>query len=278
MTTRPGTHNLALDRALAYAAHSWPVFPCRPGSKEPATAHGHLDATTDVAMITAWWDAAPDRNVAIATGAPGPDVLDVDVRFVGSGYPAWNRLQQVGLTRGALALVRTPSGGLHAYYSGTGQRSRRIPAEHIDFKAAGGYVIAPPSRIGEKSYSVIHQSSDPPSSLDWAAVSRLLLPEPQPAPRPAVGQPTTDPSRLARWVAGLREGNRHDGLFWAACRTAEAGQLDSLDAIADAARTAGLPDAEVRRTISAAVRTAQLAAECGHSERQIESPGPEAAR
>ena len=36
-----------LGQALAYAARGWPVFPCQAGQKIPATAHGHLDATTD---------------------------------------------------------------------------------------------------------------------------------------------------------------------------------------------------------------------------------------
>ena len=34
------------EQALAYARHGWPVFPCQPGGKEPATRHGFLDATT----------------------------------------------------------------------------------------------------------------------------------------------------------------------------------------------------------------------------------------
>ena len=43
-----------LGQALAYAARGWPVFPCQAGQKIPATAHGHLDATTDPGQITAW--------------------------------------------------------------------------------------------------------------------------------------------------------------------------------------------------------------------------------
>ena len=273
MTTGQGSP--ALERALAYAGHGWPVFPCRPGSKEPATTHGHLDATTDPEMIAAWWEQVPDRNVAIATGAPGPDVLDVDVRPGGSGFPAWNNLQRAGLCSGAIAFVRTPSGGMHAYYPGTEQRSRRIPAEHLDFKAAGGYVLAPPSRVGAAPYRVIRQPSGERTSLDWAAVSRLLLPEREQLP--SAGQRAADSGRLATWVGGLREGNRHDGLFWAACRTAETGQLEGLDAIADAARSTGLPEPDIRRTIASAVRTTQLAAESSDTPRQLQGPGAEAA-
>ena len=36
-----------LGQALAYASRGWPVFPCLPGAKEPATTHGFHDASTD---------------------------------------------------------------------------------------------------------------------------------------------------------------------------------------------------------------------------------------
>lgn len=54
MTSEPAGE-AALARALAYARHGWPVFPCRPGRKEPDTAHGFKDATIDPGRITAWW-------------------------------------------------------------------------------------------------------------------------------------------------------------------------------------------------------------------------------
>jgi hypothetical protein len=231
------------------------VFPCRPGSKEPATPHGFKDATTDPERITAWWKAAGDRNVAIATGAPGPDVLDIDIRSHGSGYPAFRQLQHAGLANGSLAVVATPGGGLHVYYPGTGQRSGRLPTHHLDFKAGGGYVVAPPSQVGGRRYQVIRCQATG-SCLDWDAAVRLL----DPAWRPPVGSRQgaghCDPDRLAAWVAALEEGNRNTGLFWAACRIVEAGRTDALHALAQAARTSGLPDAEIARTLASARRTA----------------------
>ena len=44
-----------LHQALAYARRGWPVFPCLPSQKIPATGHGYLDATTDEQQITAWF-------------------------------------------------------------------------------------------------------------------------------------------------------------------------------------------------------------------------------
>jgi hypothetical protein len=123
---------------------------------------------------------------------------------------------------------------------------------------------------------VIRQPSREHEAFDWAAASSLLLPDTH---EPALArQRTSDPGWLARWVGALREGNRHDGLFWAACRAAEAGQLDGLEAIADAARATGLPDEEVRRTIASAVRTAQLASKAGEPAREPHEHGSEAAK
>ncbi len=258
--TRRADGKAALARALAYAEHGWPVFPCRPGRKDPDTPHGFKDATTDPERITAWWTAVPARNVAIATGAPGPDVLDVDVRPGGSGYQALRRLRDAGLLDVPAAVVATPGGGLHLYYLGTGQPSGRLPAQHLDFKATGGYILAPPSTVVGKPYRLIRpqpgRSLHPASPrLDWSAAVALLAP-PQANLRNAPSPGHADTGRLAAWVAQLPEGNRNAGLFWAACRAAETGHPAALDALADAAHAAGLPEREVARTITSARRSA----------------------
>src|SRR5690348_14564891 len=99
-----------LRQALAFAARGWPVLPCLPGQKIPATAHGYRDASTDERQITVWFASHPDWNLAIATGAPAPDVLDVDNHGpAGNGYAAFRRLKDAGLLDGAAALVRTPA-------------------------------------------------------------------------------------------------------------------------------------------------------------------------
>ena len=174
-----------LGQALAYAAAGWPVFPCKPDQKAPDTAHGFKDATTDPAVIRAWWPPGSRRNVAIATGAPGPDVLDVDVKPDGSGFAAFNRLKAAGLLTGARALVRTRSGGLHAYYAGTSQPSGRLVRHFLDFKAAGGYVLAPPSVVDGRPYELLDRRVTMSSSIDWQAACRLLDP---PRPRKPTGQ------------------------------------------------------------------------------------------
>lgn len=254
-----------LAAALRYAAAGWPVFPCAPGAKVPAIpsahppgstckgecgrdGHGFHDATTDPARIRAWWQRWPDANVAIATGAPGPDVLDVDRHEDGDGFAAFNRLKRAGLLAGACALVRTRSGGLHAYFAGTGQPCGRLPALHLDFKSRGGYVLTPPSAVGGKPYELLdHRAAD--GRLDWQAVRRLLDP-----PRPAQARAPRGnggAARLAAWVAALPEGSRNDGLFWAACRAIESGS-DPRPLITASA----LPETEARRAVASAARTA----------------------
>ncbi len=249
------SHDSTLAAALAYARRGWPVFPCKPGLKEPDTRHGFKDATTDPLIIAAWWRARPGRNVAIATGAPGPDVLDVDIRPHGDGYASYDRLKQDDLLPQPLAVIATPSGGLHVYFTGTLQPGARLPSCHLDFKAAGGYVVAPPSRVGGRPYVVVNRSlSGIGGQLDWFAVSTALVPDLRPHhERPFDAAAHVD--RLIEWVARLEEGNRNSGLFWAACRLAEAGREDALAGLADAARAAGLGDREISRTIDSALRT-----------------------
>jgi hypothetical protein len=231
------------------------VLPCQPGRKTPATAHGVRDASTDPGQITAWFGRHPDWNLAIATGAPGPDVLDVDQHGpAGNGFTAFRRLQQAGLVKGACAYVGTPSGGLHVYFTGSHQRNGHLPGQHLDFRSAGGYVLAPPSRIGGQPYQLIRTFRGR-GGLDWNAVTRLLEPGRQhqrPDPRQA---PAGDLSHLARWVAAQPEGNRNAGLFWAANRALDADPAADLSPLAAAARQAGLADPEITRTLTSARHT-----------------------
>ena len=251
------TDDLTLRQALSYARRGWQVFPCQPGQKIPATAHGFRDATTDPDQITGWFTRHPDYNLAIATGAPGPDVLDVDVHGpAGNGCLALTRIRRAGLLDDAYAWVRTPSTGLHAYFAGTAQHCAHLPACQLDFLSSGGYILAPPSQVDGHRYKLL-TTTGCHGHLDWADVTRLLQPQrphQRPGPRPAPGR---DLGHLARWVAAQPEGNRNAGLFWAANRALESDAAADLSPLAAAARQAGLPDAEVTRTLDSARRTGQ---------------------
>lgn len=255
--------NPILHQALACAERGWPVFPCQRDGKIPLTRHGYLDASTDPAQITEWFARHPHRNLAVATGAPGPDVLDIDYRGPAAhGFPALRRLRDAGLLAGASTRIRTPGGGTHLYFAGSGQRSGHLAAAHVDFLAAGGYVLIPPSRAGGRPYQHA-ETLGGHGTLDWDAAARILEPSrdhqrtarPQPGPRPAAGARI---GALARWVAAQPEGNRNAGLFWAAHRALEhAGQAADLSPLAAAARQAGLGEREITRTLDSARRASQ---------------------
>ena len=240
-----------LRQALAFATCGWPVLPCQPGQKTPVTRHGYRDATTDPGQITAWFGRRPDWNLAIATGAPGPDVLDVDQHGeAGTGYAAFRQLRAAGLLDGARAWVRTPSGGLHAYFTGTDQRNGHLPAHHLDFRSRGGYVLTPPSQVDGNPYELV-KTLHGRGALDWDAVTRHLHLQREPPSRHR--QPGRyDLSGLARWVASQAEGNRNAGLFWAANRAIEADPAADLSPLAAAARQAGLGEREITRTLDSA--------------------------
>jgi predicted DsbA family dithiol-disulfide isomerase len=76
------------------------------------------------------------------------------------------------------------------------------------------------------------------------------------APKTPAG-PTQDVSHLAHWVASQTEGNRNAGLFWAANRALDADPAADLNALAVAARQAGLDEPEITRTLDSARRTSQ---------------------
>ena len=240
------------DAALALARDGIPVFPCAPDRKIPLTAHGFHDATTDPRRVKAWWDADPRANIGVPTGAPGSDVLDVDVRATGSGFPALRDLRQAGLVSGWNSAVRTPSGGLHLYFTGTAQPCGSVPPAHIDFRGHGGYVLVPPSTVDGRPYRCVAHRSAVREPLDWTAITAQLRPETD-RPRPGTAQQAGPPdlARLTSWVEKQPEGNRNRGLYWAACRLPSTSERE-LTALIDAAVRAGLPRPEARRTVASA--------------------------
>ena len=253
------------------AAAGVPVFPCEAGGKRPLTRRGFLDATSDLAQIAAWWSRTPDANIGLPTGAlSGVVVVDVDVHGPVDGRVAWRRASEAGLVDGAGLLVRTPTGGAHAYFpatSGTEQRSWQAAGAGVDFRGDGGYIIAPPSRRTidrtTRRYEITDLAAHSVGPVDAARLRDFLDPRPAAPARADGATVVVDAERLASWVASRGEGERNRGLFWAACRLAENGTppADALGALGPAAVQAGLSEREVATTVRSAYRATQPAPE-----------------
>jgi len=138
--------------AHAYARLGWPVFRVT-GFKTPLKgSHGHLDATTDTAMIERWWTEKPTANIAVALG----DIVVIDA----DGPEAIARLKDI-LARHNWApdtAIAATARGRHLYFKappGVHIRTRNEPRAKsgdagIDIKAHGGWTVLPPS-INAKS-------------------------------------------------------------------------------------------------------------------------------
>lgn len=193
-----------LAAALAAAARGWPVFPLRPGSKNPALhrqercpltgvcAAGHVKweqrATTDQAVIARCWSHKP-YNIGLATGPAGLIVVDLDMPKPNGGQDAPggadNLLalcERAGQPVPATRTVRTPSGGTHLYFTAPdgvrlGNTAGKL-APLIDTRAYGGYVVAPGSTTTVGTYEITDDS--PVAGLPAWLLTLLQPPAPSP--------------------------------------------------------------------------------------------------
>lgn len=134
------------------AAKGWPVFPCKPGEKVPATTNGLNDATTAWGQVIAWWSKVPMCNIGVCTGADsGFVVLDIDGE---EGAESLHTLERENETLPVTLTVTTPSGGQHYYFQHPGGEFRNSASKvgrKIDMRGDGGYVLVPPSRLKDGS-------------------------------------------------------------------------------------------------------------------------------
>ena len=226
-------HDNLRDHALAYADIGWPIFPLQPGNKRPAcpshnsdncdrsdprcaAAGGHQGweqrATTNPDRITRAWAKKP-WGIGIACGPAGLVVIDLDIpKF--SGITGAESLRQLEHDHGqqlpATFTVATPSGGRHLYYrTPDGSQIRNSAgtvAPSIDIRAAGGYVVAPPTIVTAGSYDIIDVTI--PKELPTWFHQLVEPPEPAAAPqkpRPLI-RPGPERNRLDRYVQGAVNG------------------------------------------------------------------------
>jgi len=131
--------------ALQLAQNGLAVFPCQPRGKQPACDGGLHAATTDPERINRWWQAFPELNIGIATGA----VSDIFVLNI-DGEDGEGSLLKLEGEHGALPpTVEAITGkGRHCYFRVGKHRIANSVGQlgaGLDVRGDGGYVIAPPS-------------------------------------------------------------------------------------------------------------------------------------
>ena len=249
-----------------YARRGLRVFPCKPRDKVPATAHGCKDATTDPAQIAAWWDGTYLYNVGLATGG-GVVVLDVDINHSAGKYGD-ETLAELEAQHGPLPetwMCLTGGGGVHYYFAcddpaltvGTGF------APGLDYRGAGGYVVAPPSlHANGRSYEWEAAHTPANTALaplpDW--LHSLMLEGRKQAPR----------TRTEAAPEKVQEGGRNDTLYRLACflrgkGLGEAGITAALLAENRERCVPPLPVAEVEKIAKSAGRYERGSTEGGHA-------------
>lgn len=151
-----GTPTSLLSAAVAYARRGWRVVPLRPGDKRPREQRWPERASADPEVVRDHWVQHPADGIGIATG-PGSGlwVLDVD------GEPGRASLAALIAEHGPLPAtytVRTAHGGLHFYFTWPAEGVRQTAGAlgtGLDTRAAGGYVVAPPTVLADGGAYVV---------------------------------------------------------------------------------------------------------------------------
>lgn len=133
-------------RVVSAAACSCGDGECNDVGKHPQTRKGLSAATTVTSKIRAWRRKWPSANVAIATGPSDLVVIDIDPQHGGDKSFAALR-DEIGRDQFDTIKSLTGGGRQHLIYHATSpvRNSRGKLGSGIDIRAAGGYIIAPPS-------------------------------------------------------------------------------------------------------------------------------------
>lgn len=141
------------------------VFPCTPRGKWPATENGWKDASEDPAQIAEWYAVNPSFNWAVACGPSGLFVFDIDPKGLEHWEAIKNADEEIKAAIDNAYTVRTPRGGYHVYFRGSGPSTASRIADGIDTRGgirqedgtfkSGGYVLLPGSERADGRYEEI---------------------------------------------------------------------------------------------------------------------------
>ena len=172
--------------ARALALSGFRVFPLVPGDKRPLIPRWQEQATNRLEQVNSWWQIHPSANIGIATGN-GLTVIDVDTIAHNGGKGADGEDSLLGwqVINGYLPptlTVLTQSGGKHRYYfteKDYHNKTGILPG--VDVRGAGGYVVAPGSRVNGMPYRIIGDVFSVKHGGEELA--RLMEEEPQNEPK-----------------------------------------------------------------------------------------------
>lgn len=115
------------------------TLPIKPGSKEPATAHGVKDATDDDAVTDAYYATRPNHGIGIS--GDGFVIFDFDVKDGIDG-----RDQLLGWNLPDTLCQTTPSGGYHMIYRTDEEiRPSVNQALAVDVRGWHSYIVCDPT-------------------------------------------------------------------------------------------------------------------------------------
>jgi len=137
-----------VNAARWYASQGVPVFPLMPGEKKPYPgSRGFKDATTDLSQVNRWWTTNPQANIGVPTGGLF-DVIDIDGEQGALSYRELAGTDVIPTIYGKATTGRPCS--RHLYIAATGDGNSTGVWPGIDYRGAGGYVVAPPSRTARR--------------------------------------------------------------------------------------------------------------------------------
>lgn len=140
-------------KANGLARQGFKVFPCREidsfengvlkKKKSPYTARGFLDATTDPILVHSMFRRWPAAFVGVWCGGSNLVVLDLDIKGSTSGE---QELLKRDLDFDSSLMYRTPSGGLHVWFSEYPNQKIRpsvnfLGLPGVDIRAGNSYSI-----------------------------------------------------------------------------------------------------------------------------------------
>lgn len=163
------------EAMLLWAGRGVKVFPIKLGTKDGMLCHWPTEATTDPAVIDGWFQTHGDVNVGLkfeqhcacdpddAEGQASYDALGADRTYT----------------------QRTPGGGRHYVFAGHLPNTVGAFGPSLDTRGPGGFILAAPSVIGDKEYTV-EIDQWPPAPLPRKLAERVAARERETAERPSL--------------------------------------------------------------------------------------------